>query len=541
MSMMLTKRGFVLLLALLIGLVGVGALMGGGTAVAQTPPTLHQSPTVHILPLGDSITQGENRNSNNYNSYRRPLWSLLQTATASYDVNFVGSWDRAFPDTTSPNPDFDMDHEGHWGWYAEQILNGCVPGCEAGSGTGKLETWLQGYTPDVVLLHIGTNDLKDPGDDQVVVDQTLTEIGQIIDELRADNPQVVVLLAQILPSTRPERALRIPILNAAIPAFAANKTQPNSPVIVVDQNTGFSTSTDLYDGTHPNQTGEQEMADRWFAALENVLTNAWDGPADGDWFVAGNWSKGVGPTAVTQVTIPSGGSPRLTGDAIIGSLHIQSGGRLDLGGYDLTVRGSLSNEGTLIERKTADAPGVKVEFLRLENGAGETIYRGVDLTPTVSLGEVTASLREIDPDAAEACTTDAASAPYTLVCYNISPENAGSATIRLWARADQLGEVPLDELTIYRYRNGVWEPLVTTNSGEVGDFVFAEAETPGFSAFLLGGDMAPTAVTLVNFGINPPAALWLLPGLLVLVMGTAVYWRRTTKNHEPLHTEKTRP
>lgn len=530
MSMMVTKRGSVLLLALLVGLLGVWGMVGGETAVAQTPPTLHQTPTVHILPLGDSITQGENRNSNNYNSYRRPLWFLLQTT--SYDIDFVGSWDETFRNTTPPDPDFDMDHEGHWGWYAEQILNGCVPSCETGSGTGKLETWLLGYTPDVVLLHIGTNDLKDPGDDQVVVNQTLTEIGQIIDVLRSDNPNVVVLLAQILPSTRPERALRIPILNAAIPTFAANETQPNSPVIVVDQYTGFSTTTDLYDGTHPNQTGEQKMADRWFAALENVLMNTWDGPANGDWFVAGNWSKGIAPTAVTSVTIPSIGSPRLNGDAIISSLAIQSGGKLDLDSYQLTVRGSLSNAGTLVQAQESNV-SVTTEFLHLQNSAGETIYRGIDITPADDLGEITVSLREIDPDAGEACTSAPASAPYAHVCYEISAANAGGATLRLWARADQLGGVALDKLTIYRYHNGAWNPLTTTSRGVIGDFVYAEAETPGFSAFLLGGDQVPTAVTLVNARAQSGGLPWLLLGLLVALVGTAVFRQLAIGDRSP--------
>ena len=516
--MMFAKRGSVLLLALLVGLLGVWEMVGGETAIAQSHTTIQQYPTVQILPLGDSITQA----SSSYNSYRRPLWFLLQTA--GYPVDFVGSWDRAFPNTTPPNQDFDMEHEGHWGWYAEQILNGCVPSCETGSGSGNLTSWLQEYTPDVVLLHIGTNDLKDPGDDQVVVNQTLVEIGEIIEVLRGDNPNVVVLLAQILPSTRPERQHRIPILNAAIPAWVANKTQSNSQVIVVDQNTGFSTSTDLYDGTHPNLSGEQKMADRWFASLENVLINTWEGPANGDWFVAGNWSKGIGPTAVTTVTIPTGSSPRLSGDAIIGSLHIQSEGQLDMGDHSLTVRGNLTNAGSFIQRQEA-AAGVFVEFLHLQNSAGETIYRGVDITPAVNLDEVTVSLREINPDAGEACTGDLASAPYALACYEISATNTGGATLRLWARADQLGEIELDELTIYRFDNGVWNPLTTTNSGTDGGFVFAEAETPGFSAFLLGGYVAPTVVTLVNFGLNTPIAPWLLLGLLTLVVGTAVYWQ----------------
>jgi hypothetical protein len=45
-----------------------------------------------------------------------------------------------------------------------------------------------------------------------------------------------------------------------------------SPVVVVDQWTGFSATSDTKDGVHPNDsTGSQKMADAWFAALEPLF------------------------------------------------------------------------------------------------------------------------------------------------------------------------------------------------------------------------------------------------------------------------------
>jgi hypothetical protein len=40
---------------------------------------------------------------------------------------------------------------------------------------------------------------------------------------------------------------------------------------VVDQWTGFSTATDTYDGVHPNASGDDKIAARWFPALAAVL------------------------------------------------------------------------------------------------------------------------------------------------------------------------------------------------------------------------------------------------------------------------------
>lgn len=44
------------------------------------------------------------------------------------------------------NPDFDMDHEGHAGFRADEMA-------------ANIQVWAQKVSPDVVLLHIGTNDL----------------------------------------------------------------------------------------------------------------------------------------------------------------------------------------------------------------------------------------------------------------------------------------------------------------------------------------------------------------------------------------------
>jgi lysophospholipase L1-like esterase len=44
-----------------------------------------------------------------------------------------------------------------------------------------------------------------------------------------------------------------------------------SPVILVDQYSGFDGKADLYDMVHPNASGEEKMAAKWFDAMQNVL------------------------------------------------------------------------------------------------------------------------------------------------------------------------------------------------------------------------------------------------------------------------------
>jgi cellulase/cellobiase CelA1 len=52
-----------------------------------------------------------------------------------------------------------------------------------------------------------------------------------------------------------------------------------SPITVVDQWTGFSTSADTTDGVHPNGTsGIQKMSDRWYPALAAALRGVTPSP-----------------------------------------------------------------------------------------------------------------------------------------------------------------------------------------------------------------------------------------------------------------------
>ena len=94
---------------------------------------------IRIMPLGDSITDGVGAAG----GYRLPLYNLLKQA--NYTVDYVGSMrDNGAPDLP------DWDHEGHSGWWIMHDDGGIY------QNVGK---WLAHVdTPDVVLLHIGTND-----------------------------------------------------------------------------------------------------------------------------------------------------------------------------------------------------------------------------------------------------------------------------------------------------------------------------------------------------------------------------------------------
>ncbi len=232
-------------------MVCVACTSDSGAVANPTPPTTTApappAASLRVMPLGDSITQGNTQ----LDSYRRPLWHALMAEGA--DVDFVGS-QAANHNGSPPNPDFDLDHEGHWGWTADEVL-------------AQMPGWAQAHRPDVALLHLGTNDMLGGSG----IGSSLAELTGIIEALRAANPQVVVLLAQLIPTRFDEANERIVELNQNLETLAASLSAAASPVVLVDQHTGFEPSTMTADGLHPNGIGEERMARIWLEALQPHL------------------------------------------------------------------------------------------------------------------------------------------------------------------------------------------------------------------------------------------------------------------------------
>jgi len=217
---------------------GAGCGWRGGPAIPDD--------AVRIMPLGDSITQGAHK----HESYRRDLWKRLDEA--GHRVNFVGSLSKQ--KFGGDADDYDPDHEGHWGWAADHVL-------------AKLPLWAAEAKPDIVLIHIGTNDLT-AGQD---LEETVDEIEAIIAVLRKQNPAVVILLAQIIPGGHPKLFNDVRQFNGRLVERAAALQSTASPIVMVDQYSGSAWRMDTYDGLHPSVRGARKMAGRWFQALLPVL------------------------------------------------------------------------------------------------------------------------------------------------------------------------------------------------------------------------------------------------------------------------------
>jgi lysophospholipase L1-like esterase len=210
------------------------------------------------MPLGDSITGSS--------CYRARLWQKLQQAGKT-NFDFVGTLTSSGCGISG----YDAQHEGHGGYLVTNLTGAMI---------GELRGWIMTNTPDLVLFHFGTNDAWN----NIAPQTILSSFGTVVDELRARNPNVWVLVAQIIPMNPvntsscttcacPACGGRVQTLNSMIPAWAASKSTAASPVRVVDQWTGYDANADSNgDGVHPSETGGSEkMATRWFEAVSPLF------------------------------------------------------------------------------------------------------------------------------------------------------------------------------------------------------------------------------------------------------------------------------
>ena len=80
-------------------------------------------------------------------------------------------------------------------------------------------------------------------------------------------PPSLQKVAQIIPMGFGTFNTKIQELNRAIVPWAQGLNTTESPIWVVDQYTGFSGSSDLRDGVHPNDAGDVKMLNVWYPAI----------------------------------------------------------------------------------------------------------------------------------------------------------------------------------------------------------------------------------------------------------------------------------
>ncbi|KAI4171582.1 MAG: hypothetical protein LQ343_004174 [Gyalolechia ehrenbergii] len=206
---------------------------------------LAQSPTLsgfnlRILPLGASITAGF-ASTDGY-GFRKVLYDTLRKTNT---VSYVGTQGSA-----------PLIHEGHPGWIINDVSN--------------VATTALRSRPNVVLVHVGTNDLLANN----AVDQAPERVGKLIDHVLSIAPDAVLLIAQILPTTRAGQFDNFVTFNARVASIINQRQVQKKKVLKVWMPL---TTDDLVDGVHPNNAGYNKMAQGWIRGLQRAADKGWIG------------------------------------------------------------------------------------------------------------------------------------------------------------------------------------------------------------------------------------------------------------------------
>lgn len=234
----------------------LGVILNSSSAEVASTVTLGRA--LKIMPLGDSITLGyedtdEAARSGALGGYRRFLYHHL--ANRGFQFQFVGSSEAGPSDLPQ------KANEGHSGWKINDILAGV-----------QQYAWVRNTKPDVILLHIGTNDFFQ-NDDLVNIPGRLSAL---LDQLYADAPHAKIIVAKIVPMPVYQHFnAHVADYNNSIGLVVAQKQSLGRAVYVVDMNSVLSNapgSADFCaDQAHPNQQGYAKMAGVWLNALVQLL------------------------------------------------------------------------------------------------------------------------------------------------------------------------------------------------------------------------------------------------------------------------------
>jgi lysophospholipase L1-like esterase len=182
------------------------------------------------MPLGDSITVGAY--SSTGGGYRLPLWRELEARGARID--FVGSQSDGISE--------DPDHEGHSGYTIDQIGEG-------------IDGWLAQAQPDIILLHLGINDL-----DRGHSAGASLRLVALVDRIHADRPGAGVIVQGLIPTTAG--------LEEGAQSFNADVRQVAGGHDFAWVEPPALTAGEMTDRLHPNDEGYKRLATAYELALQ---------------------------------------------------------------------------------------------------------------------------------------------------------------------------------------------------------------------------------------------------------------------------------
>ena len=247
------------------------SLLAGILLLTLWGPLFSQG-TLRVMPLGNSITKGYMctngwvgtcalNNDDEAIGYRKVLRDMLEDA--DYDVDFVGS------ESNGSSLMVDTDHSGYAGAFDEEVAEIMETGYSANFGQVSPGPLMESHLPQLVLLHIGTNDANGTSVDPSEV----TNILDAIDDFESTYSMPVLVFVSRIISQRGYDCGNHPYVtqyNNALYTLVQNRISAGDDLVWVDMEcgAGLDYSNEMMDELHPKQAGYDKMGSYWFQAID---------------------------------------------------------------------------------------------------------------------------------------------------------------------------------------------------------------------------------------------------------------------------------
>lgn len=214
---------------------------------------------ITILGMGDSITEGGGDSF----TYLLPLWEKL--CKNRYEVEFMGPKYQKYPQIR-------LGHAGYSGKNVEFLES-------------IADSVYRQYPADIVLMHAGHNHFIE----EKPIFGMIEAYKSIIKKLKSINPNVTILIAQVIHSGKLPKYSYIPDLNKEIVRMV--REMNDSTIMSVDHSQTFDwRKHTIADKVHPNKEGAEVMAQVWYEALKKILDTSLSSP----------WGVAAHPTSTLE-------------------------------------------------------------------------------------------------------------------------------------------------------------------------------------------------------------------------------------------------
>ena len=212
-----------------------------------------------ILPIGDSITEGTLARPQFYAG--RPNYRVLlaeKLEASGKPVEMLGP--RTTCNWNAKGEVVKAEWQHHQGISGYRIFSG-------GGKKGYLETIDDDLkdvkAPDVVLLMVGTNDVKAG----MTAEELYKGWKELLERLLKKYPKARFLTGSILDMDKPEYNKVVKAYNAKIKTYRDKRVRFVDVNAACPRNTPAIEKENFADWLHPNWTGHKKVADAWAKAL----------------------------------------------------------------------------------------------------------------------------------------------------------------------------------------------------------------------------------------------------------------------------------